>query len=56
MKLAENDIPAGYETPKQAHGHQEWDSTSATSKKHVDWISSEEESEDYEQDEELKQF
>jgi len=56
MRLTENDIAPGFETPKQAHGYQEWDSTSATSKKQAEWISSEEESEDYEQDEELKQF
>lgn len=56
MKLSESDLPGGFETPHHADTPHERESTSATDKKQVEWISSEEEGEDYEQDEELKQF
>lgn len=56
MKTNENDHPGSFETPWWVEHLIEWEATSATDKKVVDWVSSEDESYVFEEDEELKMF
>lgn len=56
MKTNENDYPGSFETPWWVEHIIEREATSATDKKVVDWVSSEDESYVFEEDEELKMF
>lgn len=56
VKYDENDSIGGFETPKHVEETKEREATTATFKKNIEWNSSEDESFDYEDDEELKMF
>lgn len=56
MKLSEEDTPGDFETPWWIITAQDREATSATEKKAHEWISSDDESDELEEDKELKLF